>query len=759
MPKVQKDENYQKKYSEEDIAKALKAIEEGLSERKASLQFHVPRSTLQFRSSDKFNNKTTHGPDPILSSEEENLLKEWILASQRKGFPLRLEDLQESVKQFLDDNPRPNPFPENRPGKGWYKAFLRRHPDVSLRTPEAVTSASANISENDIRKWFQEVENYLNEKGYAEILKDPHRVFNGDETCFLLCPKNKRVLAAKGSKNVYQIEHHSKYNLTVMFTFSAAGEITPSMVIYPYKRLPSEVLNSVPESWGVGCSDNGWMKNANFYEYIGNVLYKFLMEKGTTFPIILFVDGHSTHLTYQTSQLCSDLNIVLVALYPNATRILQPADVSTFKPLKDNWNKAVLKFRRDYPKVILSKENFAPVLQNAVNELKPEVIQKGFEACGIFPWNPSAIDYSKCIGKNIKKDNYLGEKNYIRDIRENICISYKEFVTIVGEEKLRLLREMNKIENPKEDFLVLSEIYRLFESKEASNREEAHPAEAENAREEADKVLNIEDIPVVFIDEDAKTTFVNTNEVSYKNFNSSFAENQPGCSTSHTEQENSFKNLNFNEVIDNQQGSAISDFKEEMLDKQSRSLSESVLDRSLDKYFVWPQTPQRKNKRQTEKLPYVLTSTVRKKAEKAKFEKRKMEMQEKEQRKEERRKKIERSKIKGKTTKGKTFKKSSKKLGTLSDTAKNQESFNCSADILPGTLDIRKVENQDTEYRKNGSSVLQNNSAVQHTAKSLLHIEYTTLKKGLKVHLPKRKSDVLTCVSPNIESPVNTRFP
>nr|CAI5846440.1 unnamed protein product [Callosobruchus analis] len=56
-----------------------------------------------------------------------------------------------------------------------------------------------------------------------------------------------------------------------MFTFTVSGDITPPKAIYPYKRLPSNVLKSVPADWGIGCSDSGWMKNKNFYKYIGNL--------------------------------------------------------------------------------------------------------------------------------------------------------------------------------------------------------------------------------------------------------------------------------------------------------------------------------------------------------------------------------------------------------------------------------------------------------------------------------------------------------
>ena len=143
-----------------------------------------------------------------------------------------------------------------------------------------------------------------------------------------------------------------------MFTFSAAGQVTNPMIIYPYKRLSATIINSVPSAWGIGHSENGWMKVELFYEYIGNVLYPYLKEIATTFPIILFVDGHSTHQTLKLSQLCTELGIILIALYPNATRIIQPADVSVFEPLKTGWKKAVLEFRRKNPHKTLTKEPF-----------------------------------------------------------------------------------------------------------------------------------------------------------------------------------------------------------------------------------------------------------------------------------------------------------------------------------------------------------------------------------------------------------------
>ena len=77
-----------------------------------------------------------------------------------------------------------------------------------------------------------------------------------------------------------------------------------------------------------------------FYEYT-NIFRPFFVSQGVIFPVVLFVDGHKSHLTYQLSVLCTKLKMDIIALYPNATRILQPADVPVFRTVKMYWRKAV----------------------------------------------------------------------------------------------------------------------------------------------------------------------------------------------------------------------------------------------------------------------------------------------------------------------------------------------------------------------------------------------------------------------------------
>lgn len=45
----------------------------------------------------------------------------------------------------------------------------------------------------------------------------------------------------------------------------------------------------------------------------------------------------------------------------------------------------------------ITKNNFGNIFKDAFDKVKPESIINGFKACGMLPFNPDAVDYTKCI--------------------------------------------------------------------------------------------------------------------------------------------------------------------------------------------------------------------------------------------------------------------------------------------------------------------------------------------------------------------------
>ncbi|CAG4949152.1 unnamed protein product [Colias eurytheme] len=207
-------------------------------------------------------------------------------------------------------------------------------------------------------------------------------------------PKGPKVLARKGEKNVYQqVNADDKECLTVLVTGNASGSLAPTTVLFSYKRIPQEIADNFPSDWGIGKTDSGWMTCEAFFEFVADIFYPWLIKNEITLPVILFVDGHISHLSLQTSQFCEEKGIVLVALYPNATHLIQPMDVAVFKPLKEAWRRHVQNWRIDKIKNdephMLKKKDFAKLLHEVMgNTISKSILANGFKKCGLFPWNP-----------------------------------------------------------------------------------------------------------------------------------------------------------------------------------------------------------------------------------------------------------------------------------------------------------------------------------------------------------------------------------
>lgn len=231
-----------KNYTPEQMGRAIDAVKRGETVGVASLKYGVPRITLRNKVTGKSPTVCAMGPATILTAQEENILVKCLFALADRHFPISREQLLDSVQQIIINSNRTTPFTNNRPGKTWYQAFLRRHPDISERVAQNFTTSRDNVTEQQIKSWFTEIKNYLEEKNLIHLLQDPNRIFNADESAFFLSPKSGRVLVRRGDKNVYTTSGNEKKKLTVLVTANAAGKLAPPMVVFAYERVPKYVI-------------------------------------------------------------------------------------------------------------------------------------------------------------------------------------------------------------------------------------------------------------------------------------------------------------------------------------------------------------------------------------------------------------------------------------------------------------------------------------------------------------------------------------
>ena len=194
---------------------------------------------------------------------------------------------------------RPTSFHDTEPSRKWWSLLKKRHPSLTFTTPKALSTARKNISTHVIKQWSRDLITYFFEDGVLEILSDPSRLFNIDESGVVLSPKHGKVLAEKRDKVVFEEAGlHHKTNITVLGNVCAKREIKfrPPMIIYPRKRIHPTIAEEFPEGFNftVGRSEKGYITYETMYRFLYNGFDTWLTNEEVTLPVIVFTDCHET---------------------------------------------------------------------------------------------------------------------------------------------------------------------------------------------------------------------------------------------------------------------------------------------------------------------------------------------------------------------------------------------------------------------------------------------------------------------------------
>lgn len=151
----------------------------------------------------------------------------------------------------------------------------------------------------------------------------------------------------------------------------------------------------------IHCNYNalGSITEESFRYYLEFVFVKSMKRKGVQFPVILFIDNHTSHVSMEFSRLANSLGVILIALYPNTT-LLHSA---VFKDLKAHWSSLLLRKRGENNQFKVNMINFPDLLLELLSTLhNTQAVKHGFHVCGIFPWNINDVDWSKLLASKIQ---------------------------------------------------------------------------------------------------------------------------------------------------------------------------------------------------------------------------------------------------------------------------------------------------------------------------------------------------------------------
>lgn len=433
---------------------------------------------------------------------------------EKIGSGLNRQEISTTVKNILDhaetDDITSVDLDDNLPSKGWIHSFLKRYPEINVRTPENVSFQKDYINEESLRSWFQDLEMFLMEEHYLDATtflsaENKNRIFNINEIGFPLQEKSEKFqkITERSCKNVNRLAPDTKEQVTVLACVSASGHFNKPFVIFPGKKLPKYNLSGVKESdFDAGYTLNGWISSDSFLRWLTNLFYASVHDE-IQFPIIIFLDGHTSHINISVSDFCTDKGIILYCLPPYASHVLQPLDVSVFGPLKKLWNKSINEFKIKY-RLAMSIQHFFPVFDSAWKEAcsRPKNVISAFKSTGLVPFSVENVNFSKLFN--------------FRHVRQ----STNQFKTS-DQERIGLMRALNMVEDEisiptkllferrfdghkamlnNED----GKIWRIYRNiKKALNDEEEVDEEVVNEEEVAVKVENVtsEDTTVVNLED------------------------------------------------------------------------------------------------------------------------------------------------------------------------------------------------------------------------------------------------------------------
>ena len=88
-----------------------------------------------------------------------------------------------------------------------------------------------------------------------------------------------------------------------------------------------------------GLSDSGWMNSELFELWF---LHHFLPHAPAARPLLLLLDGHSSHYNPAVIRKAAQEKVILFCLPPHSSHETQPLDKGPFAPLKIHWNREAL---------------------------------------------------------------------------------------------------------------------------------------------------------------------------------------------------------------------------------------------------------------------------------------------------------------------------------------------------------------------------------------------------------------------------------
>ena len=353
--------------------------------RTAAKVYDASRSTLGHRLNGRPSRRDCEPNSKKLTKQEEEVLLEYILELDLRGFPPSKVSVQAMADSLLQEK-------GSKPaGKCWTDRFIQRHPELKVRMTRGYDRQRAlNEDPEVINQWFLLVRN-MKEK-YGILDQD---TYNFDETGFMMGIITSQSVVTgserRGGKRKV-VQQGNREWATVIETICADGTALPPYVILAGKQHISTWYQdgNLGPDWTVGLTENGWTNNEFGVRWLEH-FQKHTVARTTGAWRLLIIDGHESHNSKAFQNLCKEYKILALCMPSHASHLLQPLDVGCYSPLKKAYGAELSGLARQRITHI-DKVEFLRAFRAAHDAVfRQENILSSFRGAGLVPFNPQAV--------------------------------------------------------------------------------------------------------------------------------------------------------------------------------------------------------------------------------------------------------------------------------------------------------------------------------------------------------------------------------
>ncbi|XP_065896174.1 uncharacterized protein [Dysidea avara] len=362
-----------KQWTNEQMKNAMEAVETttcGVNE--AARVYGVPATTLKDRVSGRVKHGTKSGPPKYLSDDEEKELADFLKESSEVGFGKTRRDILNIAESYAKQKGVLRK--ESGITQGWWRSFRDRQGDLSLRKGDNTAHVRMDaVNEETISDYFALLQTVMQKHG---ITNSPGQIYNVDESGVPLDPKAPNVVTKTGAKKVRYRSTGTKGQITIVACGSATGQVIPPTIIFEAKGVNHAWTSGGLPGMTYDYSDSGCITTDLFESWLsGHFLKHAVCER----PLLLLLDGHSTHYQPEAVRYAKRNEVLLLCLPPHTTHEAQPLDCTVISPLKAQWRTVCHDFFQTNPGKVITKFNFVSLFVQAWSKaVIPTNIISGF---------------------------------------------------------------------------------------------------------------------------------------------------------------------------------------------------------------------------------------------------------------------------------------------------------------------------------------------------------------------------------------------